>query len=615
MILNSPILRNQTNPGTRESLIRKPSSVARQFVVCLAGALTLMGLSGCSGKKDPSKENSAKRQSKENQTNSDASSSEKKSTATSGETKASGSAKNQKAAGDDPSSKSQASSHEDQHDSSAKDKIVGDSKKEVERLFGDWPQPDFALFITGRQHGYIEPCGCTGLANQKGGLLRRHSLTKTLENQGWQLVKLDAGNQVRRFGPQPEIKFATTAKTLVEIFKYDAIGFGRDDLRLPAIELVSTMQNLKGVDENLTNHPFVCCNATIFADFADQTFEEDKMISTFKTVERGGKKICMTAILGEESFDAIRNEDLCLRTPDEGIEAVWPQMEKQQADTYVLIAHTSIDDTNRLAKKYPHFDIVITTGGAGEPTMEPVKITEGDHTSHVIQVGTKGMYAGLVGFYGNKQKPAQYRYQRIDLSSAYEDSEEIKVVFKDYQSQVERKIFANLKDNMVPHPSGATYVGSAACADCHADAHDVWEKGIAKFGDKVGPHTRATASLLEPHERNWVVRKFDPECLSCHVTGWNPQGYYPYKTGYLNETNKHLHANGCENCHGPGSLHVEAQENEENVEKFQEMVRITLKDAEQKCQECHDLDNSPDFHEKDAFKKYWDRIDHSGMRE
>ncbi|MCA9108034.1 MAG: hypothetical protein KDA83_21685, partial [Planctomycetales bacterium] len=30
------------------------------------------------------------------------------------------------------------------------------------------------------------------------------------------------------------------------------------------------------------------------------------------------------------------------------------------------------------------------------------------------------------------------------------------------------------------------------------------------------------------------------------------------------------------------------------------------------CMECHDLDNSPDFHEPGAFEKYWARIVHEG---
>ncbi len=52
-----------------------------------------------------------------------------------------------------------------------------------EPLFAGWPKPHLALFITGQQHGYIEPCGCTGLTNQKGGLVRRFACKKQLEQQ------------------------------------------------------------------------------------------------------------------------------------------------------------------------------------------------------------------------------------------------------------------------------------------------------------------------------------------------------------------------------------------------------------------------------------------------
>ena len=31
-----------------------------------------------------------------------------------------------------------------------------------EALFVDWPKPEWALMITGRQRGYLEPCGCAG---------------------------------------------------------------------------------------------------------------------------------------------------------------------------------------------------------------------------------------------------------------------------------------------------------------------------------------------------------------------------------------------------------------------------------------------------------------------
>ncbi|NCA12354.1 hypothetical protein EBR56_11260, partial [bacterium] len=41
-------------------------------------------------------------------------------------------------------------------------------------IFKDWPAPRALIVITGQVDGYIEPCGCTGKENQKGGLSRRH---------------------------------------------------------------------------------------------------------------------------------------------------------------------------------------------------------------------------------------------------------------------------------------------------------------------------------------------------------------------------------------------------------------------------------------------------------
>jgi hypothetical protein len=79
------------------------------------------------------------------------------------------------------------------------------------------------------------------------------------------------------------------------------------------------------------------------------------------------------------------------------------------------------------------------------------------------------------------------------------------------------------------------------------------------------------------------------------------------------EQSKLLHTNGCENCHGPGSAHVAAENgdvdvSDEELEKLQLEMRLTLKQAEDKCFECHDIDNSPDF----EFESYWEEVKHYG---
>ena len=88
-----------------------------------------------------------------------------------------------------------------------------DTVEAPEVLFKNWPKPAYVFFLTGRQHGYIEPCGCTGLENQKGGLARRDTLLTGLRSRPWNVVPIDVGNQVRRFGRQPEIKFQLTVNS------------------------------------------------------------------------------------------------------------------------------------------------------------------------------------------------------------------------------------------------------------------------------------------------------------------------------------------------------------------------------------------------------------------
>jgi hypothetical protein len=488
-------------------------------------------------------------------------------------------------------------------------------KQELEPLdFDNWKNPELVFVFSGRQHGYIEPCGCTGLANQKGGLLRRHGLIQQLEGRGWSLVKVDAGNQIRRFGEQPKIKLNTTIRALSKVMQYDAIAMGPDDLRLPGIALFDAIEN----NSPASGHPFTSANIGIFGDY---TF-----LSPFRVVEHNGKKIGIMAVLGDEHPETINNAEIEFKKAEAAIGEVWPKLKEQKCDLNILIAQTSLENSEAWAKKFPHFDLLITTGGAGEPTLKPVAIKQGDHTTQMIQVGTKGMYVGVVGLFAEGEK---LRYQRVPLDARFEDTEEMKRVFIDYQNQLKVIGLEGLGLKPALHPSGAKFVGTETCKDCHEYAYDVWKKGIKELGDDFGPHSHATTSLVEPNERVWVTRYHDPECLSCHATGWNPQKYFPYIGGFGETEIKKLDdklelgkslalfGNGCENCHGPGSQHVAAENGDidvtpERMKELQQSMVLTLESAKaDKCMECHDLDNSPDFHTEGAFEKYWKRIVHN----
>ena len=185
-----------------------------------------------------------------------------------------------------------------------------------------------------------------------------------------------------------------------------------------------------------------------------------------------------------------------------------------------------------------------------------------------------------------------------------------------YQDRLKSEELANMAEG-VPHPSGAKFVGAEKCGECHSDAFDVW---------KNSKHAHAFESLdpqneLTGHERlKGINRSFDPECISCHVTGWDPKQYYRFQSGFINEEYAAtdelkqaftaLRGTQCENCHGPGSLHIELIDNEESKETpgpGRKSVRVTVDQARDRtCNTCHDLDNSPKF----DFDTYWPQVKH-----
>jgi hypothetical protein len=56
----------------------------------------------------------------------------------------------------------------------------------------------------------------------------------------------------------------------------------------------------------------------------------------------------------------------------------------------------------------------------------------------------------------------------------------------------------------------------------------------------------------------------------------------------------------------------EGDTSDATIAKFRDTMRLPIAGAERKCIECHDVDNSPDFHKPGAFEKYWKDVEHTG---
>ncbi|HWB13185.1 MAG TPA: multiheme c-type cytochrome [Pirellulales bacterium] len=444
-------------------------------------------------------------------------------------------------------------------------------------IFKGWAKPKLALVFTGEQLGYIEPCGCAGLENQKGGLRRRDTFLKQLREQGWPVVALDNGGLIRRFNRQQEIKFTKAVEGL-KLMDYKAVGFGPDDLKLPAGSLLAAIAGTE---------MFVSANTGLFELGSDD-------VPRFRIIEAGGMKIGVTSVLGDRFQKQITNDDIALMPAKAALKEVVPKLAEKKCDHYVLLAHATLEETTELAKAYPLFDIAVMAHGADEPPHELKKIP-GTKTT-LIEVGHKGMYAITLGIY--EDKPV--RFQRVPLDHRFADAAEIDELVVGYQDELEQLSWQGLGLRPAPHAQGK-FVGSKACADCHRDEYAVW---------KATPHAHATETLTHVKP----PRQFDPECISCHATGWNPQEFFPYVSGYasIKETPM-LNGSGCENCHGPGAEHTAAEKGSDKTlqRRLREAIArtgtgATKESQRESCMRCHDLDNSPKF----DFDKYWAKIQH-----
>ncbi len=463
-------------------------------------------------------------------------------------------------------------------------------------IFTDWPKPEVALVISGELDGYLEPCGCAGLENQKGGLKRRHTFLRQLEANGWPVVSFDMGGQIRRLGPQAEIKYRYALQGLLKL-GYSAIGLGTRELQLDANYLTYVLSNF----DPKTN-PVTSANVSVI-DYSIG------LTSRYRIVEAGGKKIGVTSVLGKKHEAQLQNAtDIHWTDPVAALQEVLPKLKSEKCDLLVLLVHADPEEATTLAKQFPDFQIVATTGGAEEPPSSAGNI-DGLRTQ-LLEVGHKGMYVVVLGLYDDPQQP--FRYQRVPLDHRFEDSDEMQSLMVAYQDELKDMGLDGLGITEMKHPVDS-FVGTETCVECHSEAAEVFENT---------PHSHATKTLVELDP----PRHFDPECLSCHVTGWNPQEYFPYASGYMGlEKTPHLTDNGCENCHGPGAGHVAAEQGVESVSDAQlELRRAAMRvrlienegnkdgqalgDVVKNCLKCHDLDNSPDF----DFQEYWLEVEHHG---
>ncbi len=118
-----------------------------------------------------------------------------------------------------------------------------------------------------------------------------------------------------------------------------------------------------------------------------------------------------------------------------------------------------------------------------------------------------------------------------------------------------------------PSDEQARFVGKEACSFCHEEAVEFWRDSA---------HAAAWDTL------ETYGKQYDLDCVSCHVTGYDEPG------GSTLAHTEGLRDVQCEVCHGPGSLHVAADGNEEPSS-------LTRTPPDTLCVTCHNEEHSDTF--------------------
>jgi hypothetical protein len=488
----------------------------------------------------------------------------------------------------------------------------GSSDKDPKkRLFVDWPKPDLVLLLSGQQHGYLLPCGCS--SPQVGGLERRYNFVQWLKkDKGWPVLGVDVGDVPQRRGPrdlpnvQGLIKYAYSMRALKQI-GYKAVTVGEYEgampLSAPLAEYALSELVPRVLVANLKDR--------------DDLYPEQQEDCIVEHVKEAKLNIGIVGVVGPSV--AAKIKDPRAEFPDGSVAKVLPVILKKmdagkvkpaeaKPDLRVLLYQGTPKEAAACAKAFPsQFQVILCLCEADEPPGKAEK--EGE--TLIICVGHKGKYVGAVGINRTgKDKPKfELRYQLVSMGEEFktpEGKEKDQPILKLLEAYTrELKEGVNGKPYLAmygqsKHPSQVgldadkmpTYVGSERCKNCHRHAYDIWKKS-----EHSHAYDALVAGARPDSAKNPSLRQYDPECIVCHTVGFG------YVSGFKNETDspklKHV---GCESCHGPASLHVKNENNvaarealnawkvkgkEDAEAKKARMMRIEI----QLCIKCHDQEN------------------------
>jgi len=394
------------------------------------------------------------------------------------------------------------------------------------------------IFLTGYELGQLRPCGCS--AGQLGGFEKRAAILSSVPRS--RRLVVDAGHLVSRTDQQGRIKLEIMLEALRRL-QYDVLVLQQQELQLMEQE---------GLVEQAQSH------------FALISASEPNMSSSYSKRFRLKDR---TVVLTVAAFDAQKQAIGLL-----------PQLLRRPTDSSAVGVNVLLADHCDAGS----IDAIIRTGlvdclvcppVADEPQrLRPAKaggplvVSSGRYGRYVLKVEVTGS--------GEDGRP-RLGFGAVPVLDTLPAESSLVELYRDYQRLLE------VSELLVRHPryplaDGLRYVGSETCRGCHGYEYSKWS---------LQRHAHAYQTLEK------VGSQYDPECVVCHVVGFDYEGGFitPRQTPNLKDV-------GCENCHGPGSAHVATA------------GAAAPAEPQSSCEDCHTPENSVHYAGNEA--EYFEKIVH-----
>jgi hypothetical protein len=359
------------------------------------------------------------------------------------------------------------------------------------------------------------------------------------------VVALDGGNFLAEPGPAGDVKSRLLLETFAEA-GYDAVSIGpREAGRWPEARALSGDLEI----------PWVSANARL-PRAAD--------IPPYRILESTGLRIALVG-LGSEGRGAGEF--------DSAPEALGLALEELagQVDRVIAFGHIPVLRMMKMAAQFPDLTAILSGYGQFVTDDEPLKV--GDVV--MASPGNRGRQIVDLRLSLAGAAPRVVSYRLVVLDRTLDGAPTWEKRLADALQEV-REVERNRALAAAPEETPSPYALGVTCARCHSEEASVWS-GTA--------HARAFATLV----RDGV--EFDPQCVSCHVTGWERPGGFTdaIRTPELKDVQ-------CEACHGPGGEHAESPQAPYGV----------IASPRRLCTVCHIPEKTDHF----DYQLFWQKIAH-----